>query len=256
MNDFVNSLSRGLIVLKAFSPSQPKLRLQELTEKTGLPKTTVLRLLKTLTSLNFVQFNSTTKQYYLGSEAMSLGFTVLSSMELRDAAFPYLEELASTSQQNVGLGVLDGLEAVYIERIKKIRIFTIDLHVGARLNVYRSAMGRAILAFLSEEKFKVIRDRILSDKAAAKLVGRNGEILSAILQKVRTQKWALSENELFPGMLAIAAPIFDLTGGVEGAINMPLIGGMVSKKDVLQKYVPMLKDTAMKISSVRGYQTK
>jgi len=242
------------MILKTFSPSQPRLCLQELTNKTKLPKTTVLRLLKTLIALRYIQFNVSTKQYYLGSEAMSLGFTVLWSMDLREAALPYLEELSMASQQNVGLSILDGTDAVYIERIKKIPLLGIDLHVGARLKVYHSAMGRAILAFLEEGKFKAILDKVLADKDTAKIVGRNGKVLSSMLQEVRKRGWALSEHELFPGMLAIAAPVFNEAGAVEGAINMPLIAGVVSKEEMIQKYVPMLVDAAKKISSARGYQ--
>jgi len=242
------------MILKTFSPSQPRLCLQELTNKTRLPKTTVLRLLKTLISLNYIQFNVTTKQYYLGSEAMSLGFTVLWSMDLREAALPYLEELSAATQQNVGLSILDGIDAVYIERIKKIPLLGIDLHVGSRLKVYRSAMGRAILAYLEEDKFNAVLDKILAEEDTVKIVGRSGKILSSMLQEVRKQGWALSEHELFPGMLAIAAPIFNATGTVEGAINMPLIGGVVSKEDIIRKYVPMLVDTAKRISSARGCQ--
>jgi IclR family pca regulon transcriptional regulator len=255
MPDFVNSLYRGLLILKAFSPSQPMLRLQDLINKTGLPKTTVLRLMRTLTALNYLQYNASSRQYFLGPETLSLGFTVLANMDLANTARPYMKELSALSGQNIALGILDGREVLCIERIKKISLVSIDLHVGARLNLYRSAMGMAILAYLPEKKFQALLQSIMAEPEALPFVGSRGERLRGILEKVRHEEYSLNDNELIPGVLAVGAPIFNFQGEAEGAMSMPVIRGIISKQELIRTYVPMLLDTARKISYSRGYKS-
>jgi DNA-binding IclR family transcriptional regulator len=253
MSDFVNSLHRGLLILKAFTPSHPMLRLQDLVNKTGLPKTTVLRLMRTLISLNYVQFNASSRQYFLGPQTLSLGFTVLTSMDLANTARPYMEELSAVSQQNLALGILDGTEVVCVERFKKRSLVNIDLHVGARMNLYRSAIGRAILAYLPEDRYKELLKKILSDPNASDFTGTNGELLSGAMEEVRQKGYSLNDNELIPGVLAIGAPIFNFQREVEGAISIAVIRGIIGKQELIHKYVPMLVKTTKKISSARGY---
>ena len=103
MADFINSLYRGLQVLRCFTTDRPMLRLLDIVNITRLPKTTVIRILKTLTSLNYIHFASEGKNYYLGPEVMTLGFTVLSNMDLREIAFPHMQELSRISHQNISL---------------------------------------------------------------------------------------------------------------------------------------------------------
>ncbi len=256
MADFVNSLHRGLQILRAFTPAEPMLRLQDFVSVTGLSKSTALRLLRTLCALNYVQVDPHTKRYFLGPEIMSLGFAVLSNMDLREVALPYMDELARVSHQNVGLGILDGTEVVYIERIKKQRVITIDVYVGSRINAYRSSIGRAILAFLDERSLKGLLERLLKEKDAFRYVGRNGQALLDLLAKTRKRGYAVSDEELMPGVRSIAAPILRSGGEVEGAINMPCPTQMVSLQELNKEYAAMLVQTARKISAARGFVTK
>jgi len=253
MEKFVTSLQRGLEILEAFTPAEAKLKLRELTLKTGLPKTTVFRLLKTLISLDYVHFNSEAKQYSLGPRVMSLGFTVLSSLDLRDAALPHIEDLSRIADQNVNLGILDRTEVVYIERIKKRRILNIDHHVGSRLNIYQSSIGRAILAFLRKDKFREVLREILKDREAVKHIGPNGEQLLEKLQETHLKGYALNDEEMTPGLRAIGAPVFNAQGEVEAAINIPVFSQMVSREELIQRYAPLLLDTAKKVSAARGF---
>lgn len=253
MADFVNSLHRGLLILKAFTLAQPTLRLQDIADATGLTKSTALRLLRTLVSLEYVQIDHRTKRYFLGPQIMTLGFSVLSNMDLREVALPYMDELATASQQNVGLGILDGTEVVYIERIKKQRTIAIDVYVGSRINAYRSSIGRAILAYLGEEKMQDFLRSIIKDSDASHYVKARGEVLFESLARVRRKGYALSDQELFPGVRAIAAPLFKSKGEIEGAINMPCSIQNVSNRDLNTKYAPMLIETTRKISAARGF---
>lgn len=251
-NKLVHSLLKGLNILEAFTPSQSSLSFQELCKKTGFPKTTVFRFLRTLTSRDYLSLDSKSKKYFLGPRVMSLGFTVLSSMDLRHVAYPYLEELARITDQNVNLAILDNTEVVVIERIKKWQILDINIPIGGRLNCYQSSIGRAILAFLRQEKLRSLLNTLLKNTEVVKHIGPNGRKLIKILKEVRLKGYALSDEEFIKGVRAIAAPIFNAQGDVEGAVYMPVFSQIIGSEEAIERYAPLLMDTARKISTARG----
>jgi IclR family pca regulon transcriptional regulator len=248
----VHSLLKGLNVLEAFTLSQSSLSFQELCVKTGFPKTTVFRFLRTLSSRDYLSLDPKSKRYFLGPKVMSLGFTVLSSMDLRHVASPYLEELARVSDQNVNLAILDNTEVVVIERIKKWQLLDINIPIGGRLNCYQTSIGRAILAFLSQEKFLSILNTLLKDAKVVKHIGPKGRKLIRILKEVRLKGYALSDEEFIKGVRAIAAPIFNAQGDVEGAVYIPAFSHMIGQEESVERYAPLLIETARKISAARG----
>jgi IclR family pca regulon transcriptional regulator len=248
----VNSLIKGLNILEAFTPSQTSFSFQELTIKTGLPKTTVFRFLRTLTFHDYLSFDSKTKKYFLGPRVMSLGFAVLSGMDLRHIASPHLEELARVSNQNVNLAILDNIEVVVIERIKKWQLLDINIPIGGRLNSYQTSPGQAILAFLKQEKFQSLLKALLRDKKAVKHIGSNGSKLIKKLQEVRLKGYSFCNGEFAQGVRSIAAPIFNAQSEVEGAVYMPVLSQAISREELIDRYAPVLIDTAKKISTARG----
>jgi len=247
------SLGRGLKILEAFTLQKHRLALKELTKKTGLPKTTVYRLLHTLESLGYISFDSERKEYFLGTKVMSLGFTVLSNMDLRDKAYPYLKELSNKSNQNVNLGILDKTEVVYIERIKKRLVVGMDLHIGSRLSCYNTSIGRAILAFLQDKELAEIIAMLKKDDKVANIIGKDGEKLIEVLEKVRLAGYALNDGEFIEDLKAIAAPIFNHEDKVIAAINMPVFGSMISLDKLKEIYAPLLLNTSAKISEASGF---
>jgi IclR family pca regulon transcriptional regulator len=251
-----NSLQRGLQVLEAFTPSSPRMRLQEVVNKTGLPKVTVLRFLRTLTALKYLSYNSESKLYSLSARVMSLGYTALSGMDVREAALPFLEELSETTGQNVNLGILDGVEVVYVERIKKKQILNIDLHVGSRLNAYNSSIGQVILAYMNRKELDPIVEELLRDGELAALAGPAGESFYKNLQVVRTKGYALNDESYVGGVRAIGAPVFDHRGVVDAGINIPVFAHMVSRDDLLERHLPPLLETAKRVSAARGFFKK
>ena len=249
-----NSLQRGLQVLEAFTPSSPRMRLQEVVNKTGLPKVTVLRFLRTLTALKYTSYNSETKVYSLSPRVMSLGYTALSGMDVREAAQPFLEELSEATGQNVNLGVLDGIQVVYVERIKKKQILNIDLHVGSRLNAYNSSIGQVILAYMDRTELDRIVRELLQDHEIAAVAGPKGETLYGNMREVRMKGYALNDESYLGGVRAVGAPVFNHRGVVDAGINIPVFAHMVSRKELLEKYLPPLLEAAERVSAVRGFQ--
>jgi len=249
----VNSLIRGLEILESFTPAESHLSLQELSVKTELPKTTVHRFLKTLLSMNYVKLDSRTKSYSLAPRVMALGFSVLSGMDLRQTARPYMEALSKETDQNVNLAVLDRAEILYIERITVRKIININLYVGSRVNCYLTAMGRSLIAFLSRESYEQLLAELHKDKEAVKSIGRNGEKLNAILDEVRSRGYASNDGEWVQGLRAIGVPIFNGRSEVEASLTMTFISQLVGFDEMIEKYVPPLMTTAGRISAALGF---
>lgn len=253
MTDLSNTLKRCFQILEAFSPSSPRLRLNELAAKTGLPKATVFRFLKSLTALNYVSYDSSSKMYCLSPRVLSLGYNVLSSMDLREVALPILQELSDRTGQNVNLGILDGYEIVYLERIKKRQILNIDLHVGSRLSAHNTSIGQVILAFMDENELRDKLKEIQKKYEGEDPDKEKTEKLYKKLMEIRSKGFAINDEEYVKGLRAIAAPIFNHSGKVEAGINIPVFASLVSLEELLNNYLPLLLEAAQKISSLRGY---
>jgi len=249
----VNSLVRGLAILESFTPSESRLGLQDLSARTGLPKTTVHRFLKTLLAMNYVTLDPNTKAYALAPRVMALGFSVLSGMDLRQTAFPYMEALSKETDQNVNLAVLDRTEMLFIERITVRRILNTNLYVGSRLNCYQTAVGRALIAFLPRDQYDQLLADLIKDREAVKFIGRHGEKLDSILEEVRAKGYASNDGEWIPGLRAIGTPIFNERGEVEASLSMSFISQAVSLVAMLENHLPRLLETAGKISTVLGF---
>ncbi len=249
----VKSLLKGLSVLRAFTPEEFNLSLKELVLRTKLPKATVARLVHTLLLHDYISFDQKSKRYFLGPRATSLGFTVFSNLELKEVARPYLEELSAATNQTVNLGILDKTEVIYIDHSKTRHILGVNLYVGSRMNSYQSSIGRAILAFLGKEELQCVLTNLLKRPEAVRYIGDNGKKLVELLGRVRHMGYATSDQECIKGIRSIAAPILNAQGCAEGAVNIPVFSQMISQKELIERYVPMLLNATRKISSARGF---
>ena len=146
--DFVQSLDRGLAVIRCFSSEHPSLTLSEVAERTGLTRAAARRFLLTLQELGYV--GSSGRQFSLRPRVLALGYAYLSSFSVAQIAQPHLEDLAEELHESCSVSVLDGDDLVYVARASANRIMTISLTVGTRLPPYPTSMGRVLLAHLPE----------------------------------------------------------------------------------------------------------
>jgi len=117
LRNFVQSLSRGLSILSVLAESSSPLNLTEISHQLRLSKSTIQRLTFTLLQLGYLNRDKETKKFRLGPKVLSLGFAVIRSLDLKEMAYPYLEETSREVGETVNLAVLDGTEIVYVERI-------------------------------------------------------------------------------------------------------------------------------------------
>ncbi len=252
--NFISSLARGLSILEAFDLDQPKMGITDIAKKTGLSKSTVYRFVQTLSSLGYIIPISEGNRYTLGPKVLGLGFSVLSSQELREIAQPYLMELSKQVNETVNLAVLDGWKLIYIERIKTQQIVNINLHVGSRLELYNTAMGRVLAAGQSKDWVSQYLKYIRQLPQAKSYWTDKGEKMLRILELVRKQDYAVNNEELVPGLRSVASPVRNRKGQVVGAVNIAVSSSLYSLQKLKQELIPPLKKTTQSISAALGLE--
>lgn len=250
---FVNSLARGLSLLESFDAANPIMGIAELARKTRLPKSTVHRLIQTLCALGYVIPDDATNKYMLGPKVLDLGFTVLSSLELRDVAAPYLRKLSKSSGETVNLAILDGWQLVYVERLKTQKIVNINLHIGSRLELYNTSMGRVLAAFQSEDWLLQYLEYLKYIPEARRYFLDSGKLFRRILADVKDKGYAINNEELAPGLRSVAAPVINRQGKVVGAVNIAVSSGLFSLERLEKDLLPPLLETTQAISATLGY---
>jgi len=157
---FVNALARGLEILRSFRPGEKFLSNTELAKRTGLPKPTITRLTYTLTKLGYLDSPADRGQYQLASGVLSLGYSLLSNLDVRELARPGMRELAERTRASVSIGLRDRLSMVYVESCRSSSAVTLRLDVGSRIPLATTAMGRALLCGLPQHERDFVLDQI------------------------------------------------------------------------------------------------
>ncbi len=156
-SDFVQSLDRGLAVIRAFGPDRERLSLSEVAQATGLTRAAARRFLLTLVKLGYARSDG--REFSLRPRVLELGYAYLSGLALPEVAAPHMEELVARLHESSSISVLDGHHIVYVVRVPTKRIMTVAISVGTRFPAYATSMGRVLLAAMSEDDL----DRYLAE---------------------------------------------------------------------------------------------
>lgn len=253
------SLERGLGILTSFSEARSVLGIADLARAVDLNKSTTHRYVATLTALGFLQQDAETRKYRLGPRVVDLGFAAVNSMEITRVAGRSLQALSDETGYTVSMAVLDGVDIVYVDRRRSVREgqlgIDLNLHVGSRLPAYCTSMGKALLAYQSPERLRVLLDRIDLARRGPNTITAREALLGSLL-KVRQSGIAVNDEELAPGLRSIAAPIRDGRGAVVAAANIAVHLSMWNAPvdSILAKLEPALRRTTHDISARMGYR--
>lgn len=248
----VPGLMRGLSLLEAFSAEQQTLSLADLSRAVGLPRSSVFRLVYTLTELGFLIRDDAAKTYRLGSRVLGLGFTYLASQELIEVARPRLQTLRDRTRCSAHLGVLEGTEVVYLARFAVDRAMTSGIRVGARLPAHATSLGRAILSQLPHDEVRAIFD----EAQLAAFTDQTATTVDALLQlltKDAARGFALSHSAFEQGIASVAAPVFGPDGKVVSAINVTTPEAAIKGDELETRIADAVLATAAEVSSWLGY---
>lgn len=246
MSEFVQSLERGLAVIRAFDRDHPELTLTEVASATGVTRATARRFLLTLADLGYVRTDG--RLFSLSPRVLELGYAYLSSLSLPEVAEPHLEALVQEVNESSSVSVLDRGDVVYVARVPTSRIMTVAISVGTRFPAYATSMGRVLLAGLSDEDLDLYLVAVSLQRLTARTVATPSALRTEV-RRVRTQGWSLVDQELEEGLRAVAAPIRDRSGRVVAAVNVSAHASRTSVEAMRRDLIPPLLATAARISA-------
>ncbi|MFJ9904966.1 IclR family transcriptional regulator C-terminal domain-containing protein [Streptomyces sp. NPDC101152] len=219
--EFVESLARGLTVLTAFGEGRSALTLTQVAQATGLPRATARRALITYEHLGLVRAED--RLFAPTPRVLSLGFPPLSRTSLPEIAAPHMTELAARVHESTSLSVLSGTDIQYTARVATRRVMSVDITVGTRLPAYATSMGRVLLA--------------------------DTPGVAADLGDVRSQGYAVVDEELEEGLRSIAVPVRDHTGHTVAALDVAVHAARHTVEECVRDILPELRRTADLVES-------
>lgn len=214
----VQSIERAVKILEGLAEEREGLGVTELSRLLDLHKSTVHRLLSTLLKLGYVEQNPYTEKYRLGMKLLYLGGAILERMDLKREAHDLLKELSGQVNEAVHLVIPDGNQAVYIDKIDSNGTIRMYSQIGRRAPMHASAVGKAILAFSPKETVERIIEGGLVQYTPKTITDKDK--LLGHLKVIRTQGFAVDDEENEEGIRCVGAPIFDYTGHVIGALSI------------------------------------
>jgi IclR family transcriptional regulator, pca regulon regulatory protein len=242
--EYVQSLDRGLAVIRAFTNEQPRMTIADVARETGLTRAAARRFLHTLASIGYV--GASGGYFYLRPRVLELGYAYLSSASFADIAQEHLVHLAEELHESCSASVLDLPDVVYVARAQTSRIMTIALAVGTRLPAYATSMGRVLLAALPAKEL----DAYMAETNLDRLTGHTvtgKAALRRILRTVGQQGFAVIDQELELGVRSAAAPVHDADGKVIAAINVSAHASRVTMQELRSYFLPTLLRAAEEI---------
>jgi IclR family transcriptional regulator, pca regulon regulatory protein len=215
-SETVSSLVRGLEVLKAFGKHHDSMTITEVALEVGLTPASARRMLLTLAEHGYI--TQTGKRFRVGAKVLDLGYSYIASMPIWQIAQPVLDDLSNSFHVSAAAAVLDGCDALYTIRANARQTSTILVSTGTRLPAHLTAMGRVLLAYLTEDRLDDVVRKIEFNRMTQKSVASELE-LRQVLQQVRQQAFSIVDEEMIFGLRAIAVPLRNKRGDVVASIN-------------------------------------
>lgn len=247
-----NSVLRACLILDLFTPSKSEWSLKEIAQQCDIGVTTVMPLLRSLETVGYLERNPNTKMYCLGMKFIEKSQVKLNSLNIIDCSKDLLRRMSEQYGVNTHLAVLDRGEIVYLSRYAAMVHSLIPSHVGKRLPVYCTALGKAILANLDASE----AGRVLAMQEFRQYTPKtvqDADALRVQLEQVRANGYAVDDEEHQMGSYCLAAPVFASNGTVCAAISASIV-----KTDERMRIVPALTDVirecAAQISKNIGYR--
>ena len=208
----VNSLAKGFRVLEAFTSDAPELVLAEIARRANLDNATTFRLLNTLVMLGYVEKVEDTRKFRLTLKCLDLGFNAIGRSDLRTQARPVLRSLVGEVNEAASIGVLEGAEVVYIERMQAgMTRLGVDVRIGSRVPVHSTAIGHAIVGFQPRAEQDEDPQGCAAQENDRANRHRRQDVIEAIQAGARARVRSRRPGER-TGLCVLAAPILDIDG--------------------------------------------
>ncbi len=253
---YSQSLERGLAILGCFTPKRPVLGIADIADELGMSRSTTHRYVITLVALGYLE-QGASRKYRLGLRVTDLGMSALNSTGLREHAHPYLEELRQRTSYTTSLGVLDGTDVLFVDRVRSFRRGRnengLDLHTGSRLPAYCTSIGKLLLANLPEgEQRELIAEMKLTKRGPNTITSKKA--LRDELDEIHAAGFAVDDQELAPEVYAIAVPVRNEARDVVAGVALAAPSSAISLEELVDALGPHVVSTADRISARLGYR--
>jgi IclR family pca regulon transcriptional regulator len=229
--NLVNSLGKGLRLLEVFSAERPELTLSEAAALAGLDPGTAFRMLHTLVMLGYLSRIPESKRFRLTLKVLDLGLHAIARADLREIARPILRSIVGEVNEAASLGVLDGADILYVERVRAgLTRIGVDIRIGTAIPVFWSTIGEAFLAYLPRPEF----ERVLAMTPRAGAFPHkpmNRVEIDERLAEVRSSGYALRDSYFGSGLRVLAVPVLDVDNYPLAAISVAVPQMQMSTDD-------------------------
>lgn len=248
----IPSLDRAVQVLTLLSEDKGGLKLADLERRTGIPKSTLFRILTTLQNRECVQWDEDDRCYRLGYYLWVLGRGFIDHLQPYRVAGRHMHSLCNATGETVFMACLETSIMVYLRRVDGTKAVAMMRNLGQTTPVYCTASGRAIVAFLSKDEADSVldsqqyiahNDRTITDRAA----------LEKCLAQVRRQGYAVVDAEYNKDLLCISAPVFDHENRPCAALTLAILSSKRTQTELIQQYASLVKVNALAFSRDLGY---
>ncbi|GMO23743.1 IclR family transcriptional regulator [Bradyrhizobium sp. TM233] len=246
----VQSVDRALSILETLAEDDEGYRLSDLAVRTGLSASTVHRLLATLESRRFVQFDRTQSKWHVGSRAFTVGASFARRRNFSAQAIPYLRKLRDLTRETANLAVVDDEFIIVLTRMESREIMRSLTLVGGRVPMVTSGVGKAVLATYSDEDVGAVIRHHGMPRLTEKSIVRPSDLFKE-LEKIRKQGFALDDEEASMGLRCIAAVVYNDCAEPLAAIS---VSGMTSRltDDRLPEIGQIVREVAGELTVTLG----
>jgi IclR family pca regulon transcriptional regulator len=247
--DYVQSLVRGLEVIRAFSRFRPRMTLSEVAQHTDMTRAAARRFLLTLVREDYAETDG--KYFTLRPRVLDLGFAYLTSSGIWQPAQPALREVVERTKESCSLAVLDGEEIVYVLRVPAQRVLTIGLSVGTRLPAHCTALGRVLVAGLPDEDRARFVETCRLDPLTSHTTTDRARF-AALVAEAGRRGWTAVDEELEFGLRALAVPVLDGRGRTVAAMCVSAHVERTTMQQLEAVALPALREASARITAALG----
>ena len=247
----IMAVERALILLRYITDNDDGLSIRESSRNFGYSPATVQKIIGALKSQGYIVQDELTERYHLGPEAVHLGLTALSRLDVRRAARPFLEKLSRESGETVFLAITRGASAVYVDKVVSDQPIRMDAPLGAARPYNCTAVGKVLLAGMSSEEIEELYDNGAFEKRTENSI-LDVDTMHGEVENVREQGWAGDREEFDYGASCVAAPIYDHEGRLVAALTVS--GPSTRIYQDLDRIIELTVSRSEEVSKEMGYK--
>lgn len=247
----VRVLEKSVRIFDIFTYGDESFTLSEIKKKTGLPKTTVFRILKTFESAGFFKYDPDQEKYSLGLRFLELGGLVYSSLSVRKTASPYMDALSNNLKATILLGVMKDDQLLYIDKREMDSIIRVTSHIGLKRPPYFGMLGMTLLAYMDSKEIDRLLRLYPPMKITPKTITDTRRIIKN-LDKAKRAGYYMEQDEIVEGLLGIGVPIKDFSGNVVAALGATQPVFQI-KEGTIESTIQQLLEASRSISKELGY---